>query len=369
MRHLCSSHLLWILLTAITAQKSFCREGEFCVYGQTNGNSITFTVFSSYDGWFSFGIGTSMLNTPMYVGWLNSTGLGVAVSAYSTGQQQPTASVPQDISLLPVQLAAPSWSRLSYSFTRLLNQPKSSLSTTSSYVFAYSNIKVSNPDSITTASYAQHLSFGVIENVDLVSSGNTSIAVGQGGPIFTLPSGWSFDNLYMAHGILMFIAWGILPYVAIFSAVYLKHLGNIWFLTHKRLFTAVFVISLISFLLVFLFRQSAHFNDVHSVFGLLVLLGTVAQIALGYYIDSKYNPERSKVPFHDTLHCYVGRAIVCGSIVTLFLGLKFYGSGIALYILLSLWIMSLSLLFFMGKRLTAHFFPSSLDYNYTLQHS
>ncbi|KAJ3269480.1 cytosolic factor, phosphatidylinositol/phosphatidylcholine transfer protein [Terramyces sp. JEL0728] len=118
-------------------------------------------------GWAGFGVGNSMLNDPLYVGWVNSTGGYTVVSAKTSARAQPTPVSPQDITVAPLGVAAPSWAKVAYAFSR----PATGISATGSYVFAYSGtVPTGNKDSI-SASYVEHDSTGSITGVNFLAGG------------------------------------------------------------------------------------------------------------------------------------------------------------------------------------------------------
>jgi DOMON domain len=199
----------------------YCDGTTFCSYGapDSSGSNIILTVHASATGWAAFGIGTQMLGASMFVGWMNSTKGGMVVSATASGFNQPTAKTVQDISIVPLSIAAPSWAKIYFSFSRPVTASPS-ISSTTKYIFAYSSTAPVNVDSLTTA-YFQHDSVGSFSGVDFTvvptnstvvdGTGNTGTGSSTGQPFLKLTS-TSYEQILLAHGAVMFIAWGVLPF-------------------------------------------------------------------------------------------------------------------------------------------------------------
>ncbi|KAJ3261038.1 cytosolic factor, phosphatidylinositol/phosphatidylcholine transfer protein [Boothiomyces macroporosus] len=134
-------------------------------------------------GWAGFGVGVGMTGNPLYVGWANSTGGYTVVSAFAKSQAQPTPVSPQDITVVPLGVSAPSWAKVSFAFSRSAN----GISSTSSYVYAYSGTApTGNKDSI-SASYTQHDNTGSISGVNFLSN---SAATTSSGALSIASSFW-----------------------------------------------------------------------------------------------------------------------------------------------------------------------------------
>jgi Eukaryotic cytochrome b561 len=61
-----------------------------------------------------------------------------------------------------------------------------------------------------------------------------------------------------------------------------------------------------SFILVVLHKTPPHFEDLHQIFGLIIMLGVCLQVILGFVINKLYVHERSSIPWYDKLHWWVG---------------------------------------------------------------
>jgi hypothetical protein len=205
----------------------------------------------------------------MYIGWANSTQGYTVISTKGTGHDQPSLKQPQDIQIVQSVLPKPAWANIAFSFSRPVNVEGGAITQSTTYIYAYSSNTPDSPDSV-NARFSIHSKYGVVENVDFLSksSGTTGQrGPGSGGsPALTLPADLSWSKLMTIHGSLMFIAWGVGPFAAIFVARYLKHLGHVWYILHVGIFvviTAGFTIG--GFLVVYLYKTPPHYDSTHGV--------------------------------------------------------------------------------------------------------
>jgi hypothetical protein len=249
---------------------SFCEKGQtFCFYGkpEASGSHIVFTIHSAAEGWAGFGIGNSMLNADMYVGWQNST-RGYTVSRRNpAGYHTPTYNSVDTKGLLVVPLAvpAPAWSKLSFSVRRTLDD---SIKTGNTYIYAYGVKKATEIDS-PVSHFSRHNAYGKIDGLDFMSQTASQPIVeqsssGQKDPMIASDKD-TYRMIIQLHGIFMFVAWLIAPFIGIFIARYLKDaLGVYWYRLHLGImFGGTGVLSLLAFILVVLYGGSPHFDDLH----------------------------------------------------------------------------------------------------------
>lgn len=171
-------------------------------------------------------------------------------------------------------------------------------------------------------------------NVDFSTAGTASDRPVEGapsaGPILVSKD---YKSLLIIHGLLMFLAWGVAPFIAIFIARFLKHIGHTWYLLHMGIFALITGGgSLAGFLLVYLYKTPPHFEGFHRTLGLVVFIITFLQITLGFVIDKLYAPGRKSIPWWDQMHWWVGRALFLAGIVNIFTGLKQYEEKYAMSI-------------------------------------
>ena len=133
----------------------------------------------------------------------------------------------------------------------------------------------------------------------------------------------SIKKVHLIHGVLMFIAWSVAPFVGVFFARYLKHLGHIWFIIHVTILVLFTVsVTIVAVTLEILYRPGPHFKTDygHGLLGLFIVLTVIAQCILGIVIDIFYKPQRKKIPLFDKIHWWVGRILVIAGITNCFTG-------------------------------------------------
>lgn len=310
--------LLFLELASATSSK-FCGPG-YCVWKENN----VITIQSTASGWFGVGIGTTMTNSDLYVTWRNSTGGYTVARSYATIYDQPLPVKNSVIEQVQIAHNDPLFQSISVSFVLPETNTKNQ-----QFIYASSNeLPIGAIDSV-YAKYSFHSSFGVIG--DLVSND----------PIFQLPAGWKYSTILIIHGITMFLAWGAAPFVAIFFAKNLKHIGPAWFTVHSTLFwafTGAFTFA--SFAFLYVYKTPPHFNGTHKLFGLALMIVFAFQVQLGFFIHWMYDPERLARPWYNALHMWLGRAIMVLAVYTMYLGISLYqklGNYVSIWIYFIYW--------------------------------
>ena len=297
------------------------------------------------------GIGGSMTSADMYVAWKNSTNGCTLSRRTANGYSAPTYSSTQ--SIVPLNVTATSGINIACSFLRPINESPA-LSSSSRYIYGSSNTGPSNVDD-PTANFNRHSKYGGYSGVNYLqafsgtsgsttgtgtagqsegTSGGTIGDVGtaavvstenQSGTALIFSNPEQYNQMLIAHGSLMFLAWGVAPFFGIFVARYLKNvLGVWWYRLHLGLmFGITGVFTAISFILIVLY-QPYHFKGVHSKIGLAVMIVTVLQIILGYVSNAMWTPDRKEISVWDKVHWWVGRSIFILAIANVYLGLDEY---------------------------------------------
>jgi hypothetical protein len=122
-----------------------------CIYAKVEGDSVLITVHSVARGWAAIGQGNTMATATIYNGWKNSTGGYTVAAMKASGHVRPV--VTDDIATaIPLQVAAPAWANLAYSYSR----PLSSLAV-SQFIYAFSDIAPATIDS-KSSGFEQHTS-------------------------------------------------------------------------------------------------------------------------------------------------------------------------------------------------------------------
>ena len=274
--------------------------------------------------WAGIGIGNSMKGADIYVGWKNSTGGTTLSRRSSPSTTMPIYSSSQISSPIPLQVAAPSWAKIAFSFSRPIAQVPV-IKSDSNFIFAYSDSIPINADD-PRSSFSIHSNEGILPVVDFLAAGSGVVVSGTGRSPFVSSSAEQYKTVLIAHGILFFFAWAVAPFIGIFVARYLKKvLGVWWYRLHLGLMLGVTgLLSIISFVLIILYKKPPHFDSSHTILGLIVVISTIIQISLGFISNELWYPERKSIPWWDKLHWWVGRILFVLAIVNVYLGILQY---------------------------------------------
>jgi hypothetical protein len=357
--------MMWIYLF-ISSILANCIE-QSCIYGNADGQgNVIITVHSSNSAWAGIGVGSSMANAVMVIGFKNGASYTLS-DRTSRSRALPTVADTQASTLVPLAVPAPSWATIAFSFRR----PIASLGITkdSSYIFASGTgvTTPSDPRSFFSPHGVDHV-FGALDFTATVTS--TSTTGGSGGnngtrttaptpgrtspataptgetkSILNLPSNFSYTTLLLVHGYLLLFAWVLCPFVGIFIARFMKaKLGHWWYRLH--LMVMIFGAGLFSIagaLLVYLYKDGPHFSteySLHPLLGLIVTILMILQFVLGFVSDYLFDEDRTSIPWWDVLHWWFGRLLTIFAIATIVLGIRYYesffgDSGLTLYITLA----------------------------------
>ncbi|KAJ3106856.1 hypothetical protein HK100_003675, partial [Physocladia obscura] len=302
------------------SSNSYCFQAELDAAKTT----VTITLQTISAGWAGVGVGcSSMVCANIYVGWLAANGSSVISQRSASGHSLPTLSATSNYNLLasnPSTASILSTSKFSVSFSI----PAASISLTGStnFIFAYSASAPSTPSSLST-SVDQHgdNAYGTF-SLNIATGKTTTVS--------------NSVNYKLIHGTLMFVAWGVIPFVSIFVARYLKaRLGHVWYITHMSLGITILIATVIALVFIELSipgSLSVRFNSsIHAYCGAFLIFGMLpAQIILGYISNHFFSPNRSRVPWWDQVHWWLGRFVVVFSWAEMFMGLQLYGSSIVI---------------------------------------
>ncbi|KAI9350289.1 hypothetical protein BDR26DRAFT_852138 [Obelidium mucronatum] len=308
----------------------FCYDTKntFCVSGTKDNvkNTIEFTVTSTAKGWASIGTGQYMDKSTMFIGWKNGNDVIIS-QRRGQGHDQPiTSSPPVFTKLTNTKNNA---TLLSFTFSVPVSNSSSSLislSGANSFIFGLSDSAPSNPSDAATPSIPQHSLYGSFSMDFSKATVTSTVGIAPIDGRLTL---------LLIHGVAMFLAWAVVPPIAIFVARYLKEKwGHRWYLTHTALLVfgtgGLMVISLITVELqlapgVTRFIGSSN----HGILGTIVALVLYPlQCGLGWLSNKWFDPDRKAVPWWDQLHWWVGRSVVLLGIVNIHLGIVEYGGWV-----------------------------------------
>ncbi|KAI9333702.1 hypothetical protein BDR26DRAFT_600845 [Obelidium mucronatum] len=302
-----------------TSSNSFCFQATI---DAATGNAII-TLQTQSNGWASVGVGCkTMACQNIYIGWRASGGASIVSQRSATGSVSPTISAKTDFTMVSNPTDATIYPTSTFSVSFML--PKASISTTSAmdFIYAFGPSPPANPDS-PTANIAQHAT---------ADRGTFSLNLATGETAVVAP----LINYALIHGIIMFIAWGVIPFISIFIARYLKaKLGHLWYILHMSLGITILILTTTAIILIeleIIGPLSVRFNSsLHAYAGAVLVFGMMpAQIILGYVSNHLFSPDRSSVPWWDQVHWWLGRMVVVFSWVVIFMGLVLFESTIVI---------------------------------------
>ncbi|KAI8891868.1 hypothetical protein BC833DRAFT_429838 [Globomyces pollinis-pini] len=153
--------LATLISYVLALQKCADVSNTFCVNGVTKDGMTTFTIHSSEPGWAGIGLGKEMKDSHIIVGWINGQNTPSVVSLLGEGHSLPKVAVTQQLNVVPLADTKPSWSKLSFSFTRPVNTTFSgTIASNSDYIWAMGSDEPSNKDNIALAAFKKHTSKG-----------------------------------------------------------------------------------------------------------------------------------------------------------------------------------------------------------------
>ncbi|KAI8617246.1 hypothetical protein BC830DRAFT_1114498 [Chytriomyces sp. MP71] len=280
--------------------KSFC--ASFTV-ADGDANSVIVTLHSTSNGWVGIGFGTMMAtSTGYFVAWKNATGATVVSQrAASSGEVAPAISATQDATpaTVPSNIASDPSFKLAVSF----KMPKS-----------YFNVNG-----------ATNLIYAACSRTPMSPAALPEHDDARGGFAFDINSGTvslaGIPSATIAHGVVMFIAWGFLPYVIIFVARYLKfRIGHAWFIIHATIGGVLMLVLTIAGVCIQAVNGGAGIvlsRNTHVIMGAIMVYGVLPlQIILGVTADRMFDVERTAIPWWDKAHWWLGRAAVLLGAVT-----------------------------------------------------
>jgi hypothetical protein len=153
-----------------------------------------------------------------------------------------------------------------------------------------------------------------------IASGYVSISRG------TFSSIKNVGDLYIAHGVIMTLAWGILVPLGIFVARYFKNSKVLnWRSSHSTLQMGAFLLFVSAFFIAVAANQASgvHFNSVHAILGLITILLGMLQPILGLCVGG-------------VIHRAIGYLTLLLAIVEIFLGLRKVDAHIGFFVAFAL---------------------------------
>ncbi|KAJ3312332.1 hypothetical protein HDV04_003225 [Boothiomyces sp. JEL0838] len=293
--------------------------------------------------------GDDMDGTQVIVGW-NNNGKYMISDRKSTGTTLPLPFPNTASKITTLQVPAPSWANLAFSFTRPLSNTDIKLTNSSIYSYAYADHPVRTPTDPNTSFdiHDKHGGFGPLDFTTLkVTNSNGTVpapkvVAGPSSGILVLPDDFSYSTLVTIHAYLLMFAWIVCPFIGIYIARYLKTALGIWWLRLHTLFmlVGVCICSVTGILFIFLYRPGPHFgmdgNNPHKLIGILVTGLLFAQMILGVVSDQLFEVNRTSIPWYDRAHWWLGRLTFLAALVNMYFGFSLFksnfGSDMASYL-------------------------------------
>ncbi|KAI0239464.1 hypothetical protein L0F63_003503 [Massospora cicadina] len=288
---------IWLLLSLHAVYAARTCSTHVCIDIEPKGANFEFVMSGpSNTSYMAVGIGTTMANSDMYLGWFKKQ------QAYVSWRRSKGHSLQPELNPAP-NLIASDFKNMTITFQIPQSSVKLSTTDANDMIWAFSN-----DESQADGKLGRHTDRG-------------SLRYSFQGPVAQGPS-----PAILWHGALMLIAWLILPALAIFTARFLKNrLGPRWLTLHQSAFFSAALLAVISIILVAV-KNGNVLDNPHAALGLLVMILFGIQIAIGVVIDKLWSPGRRSVPWQDKVHWWVGRSLFLLAIANIFYGIIILGN-------------------------------------------
>jgi len=137
-------------------------------------------------------------------------------------------------------------------------------------------------------------------------------------------------SLFDIHGILMFIAWGVLLPLGMLFARYFRHLpSSLWFKVHRIVQPSGYVVALAGLIIAFIMVGAAQFTTPwHGQLGLTIMIGGFFQILIAVF--RPHTDPTEKVPStirqaFEYSHWWLGRILIILGVINVFEGIATIG--------------------------------------------
>ncbi|KAI9023381.1 hypothetical protein DFJ74DRAFT_767989 [Hyaloraphidium curvatum] len=266
---------------------------SFCVTGTDAGEWVDIVMVGpSTLGWMAFGIGESHKDADILVAWL-ADGVTIVSPRYSRDYVEPeydaTILSNQQIIVFPDSRVVNDTFRVHVQRRKqaVTNKDKTLYPGPQTYMYAMQTEGMYSPKSTDyQAHIMRHDMFGVIPLFSLYNN-----AAPRRPSVFTAE--WFQDKTMLtAHGWMMFISWGIVAPLWAFSQRYIPGTSKMWDTVHYASHVVlVGCMTIAAFgIAVYAVSPAAHFNDAHSVIGLIVFLLMFVEIGLNAYVVFRAPP-------------------------------------------------------------------------------
>lgn len=272
-------------------------------------------------GYLAIGFGTGMVNSYVYVGWIDDTGKG-RVNTYWIDGKDALNIHPTNENLTYVRCRSEN-GLITFEFTRPFEPGCSD----SKRPECTNIIEPTTPLRVIWAMGARwtdgHLSERNMHSV--TSNRPVRVLLLRG----SAEAEQDLRPVLAVHGFMMFVAWGILLPSGILAARYLKHLkGDGWYQIHVYLQYSGLSIVLLGVLFAVAELRGFFFESTHVKFGVTAIFLVCMQPLNAYFRPNKpINGEEasSRRVLWEYLHIIVGRCTIVAGIAALVSGMKHLG--------------------------------------------
>lgn len=284
---------------------------------------IDVTMTGLTKGWLGLGFSdtNSMLYSDMIVGWVFDDSLtGVIYDSYvgdKRGMPTPDTSLG---GTNDVQLLSSSQTTLTDGQVRTTLKWRRKLITSDTYDLdiadrdIYLLYALGSSDGRSSGSYSEHSEKGIVRMNLKTGMVNTTVEEWVEDPRTTLRS---------AHGSLMVVGWVFFMTIGRFVSSYGRKIPFWWQIHVTCNSLGMVSISLsLAFILKAVGTQGSHFNNVHGIVGIVLVVAAFVQTALGamaHFLRTVHSPV-----FPNGIHQYLGHIIWWGAIYNIPLGLRQY---------------------------------------------
>ncbi|CAE6534507.1 unnamed protein product [Rhizoctonia solani] len=317
---------------------SFCGT-LVCVSGRISGSETIYTLNTTASlanlGWMAVGFGQRMVGSPMVIMWANGDGSLVLSQREATAHSQPqVVSSPPRVASVRSDLSSLTSSAITFSFSM-----PSSGQTAEDMIYAFGRVKP-NSNSVsatlnqhsTTGSFTLDLTGNVADAPSASVSGTATATATLALPTQTGGSGSEPLNIpyttaekkLLAHGILSALGFCFFLPIGVLQARFLRIWWPTWFKAHwvvQAGLAGPFIVA--GFALAVNVVQEAgmrHFNDTHTIVGLVLFLLYVCQALYGLIIHLVKNPYRRRRPIQNYGHAILGLGVIALSLYQVWLG-------------------------------------------------
>ncbi|KAJ3247478.1 hypothetical protein HDU78_004183 [Chytriomyces hyalinus] len=325
------------------ARSTFCRDqsNTFCatLLRDDSVGMIAITMWSSYSGWMGIGTGSIMSGSNMFIAWQSNSGGMIVSQRTASGHNTPTlfeSSTPlfNVESSPPTSVIVPKDAQMQVTFSVATKSGIFSIVASTPLIFGVSSTPPVNPN-FPNATIVQHNAFGTfkldVSKLNTVNSGGASGVDSE-----------SSKTLKLAHGLAMFFAWGVFPFIFIFVARYLKHrLGRKWYWIHLAgMLYGVCGLTAAGLVFIELTVETGvnRFTEagVHGFLGIAICFVLLPlQCLMGFLSNAFFKTDRKTIPWWDKVHWWTGRIVVMLGFAQIQLGLTAHDA--ALWVIVAFW--------------------------------